>query len=56
MTLSDGLFTTQAVPGWTSTTLPIYFLGGVQIFCIGIIGEYLGRLYQEAKSKASLHH
>jgi glycosyltransferase involved in cell wall biosynthesis len=45
------LFTTRAVPGWTSTILPIYLLGGVQILCIGIIGESLGKLYQEAKAR-----
>jgi glycosyltransferase involved in cell wall biosynthesis len=45
------LFTDHAVPGWTSTILPIYFLGGLQILCIGIIGEYLGKLYQEAKAR-----
>jgi hypothetical protein len=31
--------------------LPMYFLGGVQIFCIGIIGEYLGKTYQEVKAR-----
>jgi len=45
------IFTTSAVPGWTSTILPIYFLGGLQILCVGIIGEYLGKLYQEAKAR-----
>ncbi|MGA7750617.1 MAG: glycosyltransferase family 2 protein [Gallionella sp.] len=45
------LFTDRAVPGWTSTILPIYFLGGLQILCVGIIGEYLGKLYQEAKAR-----
>lgn len=39
------------VPGWTSITLPIYFLGGIQILCIGILGEYLGKVYQEVKSR-----
>jgi len=39
------------VPGWTSITLPIYFLGGAQILCIGILGEYLGKIYQEVKSR-----
>jgi len=39
------------VPGWTSVILPIYFLGGVQILCIGIIGEYLGKIYKEVKSR-----
>ena len=39
------------VPGWTSITLPIYFIGGIQILSIGIIGEYLGKIYQEVKSR-----
>ncbi|MGA7979188.1 MAG: glycosyltransferase family 2 protein [Chromatiaceae bacterium] len=45
------LFTSHAVPGWTSTILPIYLLGGVQILCVGIIGEYLGKVYQEVKAR-----
>jgi glycosyltransferase involved in cell wall biosynthesis len=40
-----------AVPGWTSITLPIYFLSGIQILCIGIVGEYLGKIYKEVKSR-----
>lgn len=44
-------FSNAAVPGWTSVVLPMYFLGGVQIFCIGIIGEYLGKIYSEVKSR-----
>src|SRR5215469_7625879 len=50
-TLWVRLFTSRAVPGWTSTLLPIYFLGGIQILCIGIIGEYLGKVYQETKGR-----
>jgi glycosyltransferase involved in cell wall biosynthesis len=45
------LFTDDAVPGWTSTVLPMYFLGGVQIFCIGVLGEYIGKTYIEVKSR-----
>ncbi|HKC45886.1 MAG TPA: glycosyltransferase family 2 protein [Burkholderiales bacterium] len=45
------LFTDQAVPGWTSTVLPIYFLGGVQLLCIGVIGEYLAKIYLEVKAR-----
>lgn len=44
-------FTDMAVPGWTSTVLPVYFLGGVQIMCLGVIGEYLGKLYAESKAR-----
>ncbi len=40
-----------AVPGWASTVLPMYLLGGIQIFCIGVIGEYLGKIYREVKSR-----
>ncbi|MDB6091689.1 MAG: glycosyltransferase [Gammaproteobacteria bacterium] len=50
-TLWVRLFTTRAVPGWTSTLLPIYVLGGIQILCIGVIGEYLGKVYQETKAR-----
>lgn len=45
------LFTDIAVPGWASTLLPVYFLGGVQILCLGVIGEYLGKIYSESKSR-----
>jgi polyisoprenyl-phosphate glycosyltransferase len=45
------LFTTDAVPGWTSVVLPMYLLGGIQILCIGIIGEYLGKAYAETKRR-----
>jgi glycosyltransferase involved in cell wall biosynthesis len=50
-TLWVRLFTDHAVPGWASTMLPIYLLGGIQILCIGVIGEYLGKVYQETKSR-----
>ena len=44
-------FFSGTVPGWTSIILPIYFIGGVQIFCVGVIGEYIGKIYQEVKSR-----
>ena len=49
--LSIKIFANTAVPGWASTVLPIYLLGGVQIFCLGIIGEYIGRIYREVKAR-----
>jgi len=45
------LFADAAVPGWASTVVPIYFLGGVQLLCIGIIGEYLAKTYIEVKGR-----
>jgi len=46
-----GFFHNKTVPGWFSTVLPFYFLGGIQILCIGIIGEYLGKIYKEVKRR-----
>jgi dolichol-phosphate mannosyltransferase len=37
--------------GWTSTILTILFLASVQFFCLGIIGEYLGRMFEEIKQR-----
>jgi glycosyltransferase involved in cell wall biosynthesis len=50
-TLWVAMFTNRAVPGWASITLPIYFLGGIQLLALGVIGEYLGKLYVEAKRR-----
>ncbi len=38
-------------PGWAGTIIPIYFLGGVQIMFLGIVGEYIGKIYQETKAR-----
>jgi glycosyltransferase involved in cell wall biosynthesis len=40
-----------SIPGWASTVLPIYFIGGIQLLSIGIIGEYLGKIYKEVKAR-----
>jgi len=45
------LYFGNVVPGWLSTVLPMYFLGGVQLFCFGIIGEYIGKIYLEVKQR-----
>lgn len=45
------LTSVDAVPGWASTILPIYFLGGVQLFCLGVLGEYVGKIYMESKKR-----
>ena len=38
-------------PGWTSLILSIWFLGGVQLLCIGLIGQYIGKIYIEVKHR-----
>lgn len=39
------------VPGWTATIIAVLFLGGVQLFCTGILGEYIGRTYMQSKDR-----
>ncbi|SHK09027.1 Glycosyltransferase involved in cell wall bisynthesis [Roseomonas rosea] len=39
------------VPGWASTVVPIYFICGLQTFCLGVVGEYVGKIYLEAKQR-----
>jgi glycosyltransferase involved in cell wall biosynthesis len=41
----------DVVPGWASTVVPIYFLGGVQLLSMGILGEYLAKTYLETKRR-----
>jgi polyisoprenyl-phosphate glycosyltransferase len=52
--LSYGLYqhcTGHTVRGWTSTMVTILFLGGIQLFTLGIIGEYLSRIYDDIKKR-----
>ncbi len=39
------------VPGWASSVVPIYFIGGIQLLCIGILGEYVAKIYLETKRR-----
>lgn len=44
-------FSGNVVPGWTSIIISIWVLGGLQLFAIGIIGEYIGKTYMETKAR-----
>lgn len=37
--------------GWSSTICSIWLIGGLQLFCLGIIGEYIGKIYNEVKQR-----
>ena len=46
-----GKFTGNSVTGWTTIIVLICFFSGIQIFCVGIIGEYIGKIYIESKGR-----
>jgi polyisoprenyl-phosphate glycosyltransferase len=45
------LFTTDAVPGWATLAVSVLLLGGFQLVALGIIGEYVGRIFEEVKQR-----
>lgn len=44
-------FTGSVVPGWTSLILSVWFLGGLQLLAIGMVGQYIGKIYMEVKQR-----
>lgn len=49
--LAMRLFTNEWVEGWTALMIAVLFLGGVQLICVGILGEYIGRIYNQSKGR-----
>jgi dolichol-phosphate mannosyltransferase len=49
--LYEKLFTNKAILGWASTITTITFLGGLILMTLGVIGEYIGRIYDEVKQR-----
>ncbi|MGJ8654733.1 MAG: glycosyltransferase family 2 protein [Opitutaceae bacterium] len=45
------LLNPEAVPGWASSVIPIYFIGGIQLLSIGVLGEYVSKIYMETKRR-----
>lgn len=53
--LGTSLLANKALPGWTSTVVPMYFLGGIQLLSLGVIGEYVSKIYMESKGRPKFH-
>jgi len=49
--LAGALVFHNTVPGWASTVIPIYLICGVQMICLGVMGEYIGKIYIETKRR-----
>lgn len=45
------LFGDRTIQGWTSTVVIVLFLGGIQMLALGVIGEYIGRIFEEVKQR-----
>lgn len=41
----------KTIQGWATIVMSIWMLGGIQLLCLGIIGEYIGKIYMESKSR-----
>lgn len=41
----------RTVPGWTSILASVWMLGGIQLLCLGVVGEYIAKIYNEAKAR-----
>ena len=44
-------FSGNTVGGWASTVCIVCFMGGIQLLCLGVIGEYIGKIYLETKGR-----
>jgi glycosyltransferase involved in cell wall biosynthesis len=41
----------QSIPGWTSTVLAVSVIGAIQLLCLGLLGEYVARLFQSSQKR-----
>ena len=46
-----GFFTDKAIEGWTSVIVSVLFIGGLQLLMLGILGEYIGKIFIENKKR-----
>ena len=49
--LYQHFFTSHTLEGWTSVMVTVLFIGGIQLIFLGVIGEYLSRVYEETKQR-----
>ena len=45
------LLSGEAISGWASIVVPMYFLGGIQLFTLGVMGIYLSKIFDEVKNR-----
>ena len=50
-TVIEKIFFNNTPNGWATTIILLCFFGGIQICCLGIIGEYVGQVYREVKAR-----
>ena len=51
LVLYNRLFTTHSIPGFASITIVVLFIGGIQLLTLGLLGEYIARLFDEVKQR-----
>ena len=44
-------FSGHTIPGWSTTVFTIWLLGGIQLLCVGVLGNYIGKIYNEVKAR-----
>ena len=49
--VSKFVFPESTMSGWTAIVASIWLLGGIQLLCIGVVGEYIGKIYSEIKAR-----
>lgn len=50
-TLASWLATSEPVSGWTSLVLSVWFFGGLNLACLGLVGIYVGKVFLEVKQR-----